>query len=210
MPRSEREWLQSALAGRYEPGVRATDAAPGLSLREIVDWDLVQLAAWRGRDDELAGHIGSVLGTARPAPCTGVDADGLELLAVAPLRLWCVAPAGDPRLARLADSLDAAVGCVTPLGHSHARVRIGGPAARALLAQEIAIDLDPAACASGRIARTALHHVPVLLQCRDAAAGVFDLYLPRSFAASSWEYLLDLAEAHGYKLHPRAGPDSMA
>lgn len=208
MPTADQERWQSALAGRYEPGVHATDTIPGLSLREIVDWDLVQLASWRGRHGDMAARIESALGTGPPPPCGSVHTDAIELLGIAPLRLWCVAPSADARVARLVEAIDADVGCVTQLGHSHVRVRIGGPAARTLLAQEIAIDLDSASFADGRIARTALHHVPVLLQCRDADAGVFDLYLPRSFAASSWEYLLDLATAHGYELHPRGGPDS--
>lgn len=209
MPRPDRDWLQSAFAGRYQPGVHCAGAAPGLSLREITGWGLMQMAAWRGRYSALCERVEQVLGSPPPAgPGRWTAASGLELLTVAPLRLWCLAADGDERLDALAASVDADSACVTWLGHSHARVRIGGPAARALLAQEIAIDLDASALDSGAIARTVLHHIPVLLQCRDAGAGVFDLYLPRSYAASGWEYLLDLATAHGYELHPRAGPDS--
>ena len=199
--------MHSPFAHRYEIGCHPADAQSGLSLRELVGWDLVQVAAWRGRFGALRDRVAQALECAPPeAPSRWSGGDGIELLGVAPLRLWCIAPRGDPRLAALAESVDADTGCVTQLGHSHARVRLHGPSVRRLLAQEIAIDLGPAAFPADAIARTAFHHVPALLQCidPDAEAPTFDLYLTRTFAASTWEYLLDLAAAHGYEILERA------
>jgi len=199
--------MHSPFAHRYEIGRHPADAEPGLALRELVGWDLVQVAAWRGRLDALRERVQHALGCGPPdAPSHWAGSDGVEVLGVAPLRYWCIAPPGDPRLAALVDGIDDAVGCATQLGHSHVRVRVRGRAARRLLAQEIAIDLDPEAFPADAIARTAFHHVPALLQCIDPDAGAptFDLYLTRTFAASTWEYLLDLAEAHGYEILERA------
>jgi sarcosine oxidase subunit gamma len=129
----------------------------------------------------------------------------VAILSVAPNRLWCITAINDDRLARLANDLPREVGCTTQLGHSHVRLRIGGPAARHLLTQEIAVDLAPKAFPAGRIARTSLHHVPVLLHCLEPAGdGLFDLFLPYTYAASTWEYLLDLAEGSGYAIEPAA------
>lgn len=199
--------IHSAFAHRYEPGRHPADAAPRLALREVVGWDLVQVAAWHGRVDALGERVARALGVTPPdAPGRCAAADGIEVLSVAPLRHWCIAPLGDPRLAALADAIDADTGCVTQLGHSHVRVRITGPATRRLLAQEVAIDLDPGAFPAGTVARTAFHHVPAMLQCTEADVNnpTFDLYLTRTFAESTWEYLLDLAEAHGYEILERA------
>ncbi|MDZ7748482.1 MAG: sarcosine oxidase subunit gamma family protein [Halofilum sp. (in: g-proteobacteria)] len=199
---------RSPLAPRYAVGCHGGDAAPGLILREIVGRDLVQAACWRGRGEALHAAVAQVLGIAPPeAPCRWHAHGEVEVLSVAPDRLWCMAPLGDARLAALADALTPATGCVTQLGHSHVRLRLAGPAARRLLAQEIALDLDPGAFPAGRIARTPMHHVPVLLQCLEASGdGVFDLYLPHSYAASAWEYLLDLARAYGYTIEPAGAP----
>lgn len=196
--------IRSPLAARYAVGGQPADAEPGVTLREIVAWDLVQAACWRGRDARLHAAVTESLGSAPPAgPCRCAGDGGIEVMTVAPQRLWCLAPVGDPRLATLAGALAADTGCITPLGHSHVRVRLSGPAARRLLAREIAIDLAPAAFPAGRIARTSMHHVPVLLQCLDAGGtGVFDLYLPRTYAGSAWEYLLDLAGAYGCAIEP--------
>jgi len=196
--------IRSAFETRYDVGRHPADAEPGVTFRELVDWDLVQVAAWRGRIDELRERVESTLGVAAPREpnrCAGHD--GIEVLTVAPQRLWCLGPAGDRRLAQLV-GVGEDTGCVTQLGHSHARVRLGGRSVRRLLAQEAAIDLDPEPFPSGAIARTSFHHAPVMVQCIDAEAGTFDLYLTRTFAASTWEYLLDLATAYGYEILERS------
>lgn len=204
--------IRSPLAARYAIGRHPADAEPGITLREIAGWDLVQAACWRDRDDALHAAVEQALGMPPPSGPNRCSAgDGIEILTVAPKRLWCLAPAGDPRLAVLAESLFPETGCTTQLGHSQVRLRISGPATRNLLAQEIAIDLAPAAFPASRIARTSMHQVPVLLQCIEAEGdGVYDLYLPHTYAASTWEYLLDLASAHGCEIAPRTARDGSA
>ena len=199
----------SALDGRYPVGRHPAGVEPGVLLREIVGWDLVQAAGWRGRTDALAVAIERTLGLAPPRdPSESRAADGVEVLSVAPRRFWCIVPDGDPRPAQLRDAIEPETGCVTGLGHSHTRVRVEGPAARRLLARDIAVDLDPAAFATGRIARTALHHVPVTLQCIEAGgSGTFDLYLPRTLAPATWEYLLELARTYGHEILATARRD---
>jgi len=199
---------RSVFGSRYTPGHDgAATGEPGVTFRELTDWDLVQVAAWRGCYDQLCERVQQVLGISPPdAPGRCVGDGEIELITSAPLRLWSVGPAGSERLAALTEAIDDDTGCVTALGHSHARVRTQGPSVRDLLMQEIAIDLDPSVTDAGRVMRTGFHHVPVTLQCidADAHAPTFDLYLPTTFAASTWEYLLDLATAYGYEILDRA------
>lgn len=198
--------IRSALESGYVPGRYPPHAEPGVTLCELTGWDLVQVAAWRGCVDGLCSAVEQALGAPPPAgPNRCARADGVEILTTAPGRLWCVAPTGDKRLGALDTVVADDTGCVTHLGHSHARVRVAGSAVRRLLAQELALDLSAAAFGEDGIARTSLHHVPVVLQCIDAAAeaATFDLYLPRTFAGSTWEYLLDLATPYGYEIVER-------
>jgi sarcosine oxidase subunit gamma len=199
--------IRSPLAARYNVGHYPTDREPGVTLREIVGHDLRQAACWHGRSGDLAAIVQRTLGIAPPEkPNRHREADGIEIMTVAPNRLWCIAERGDPRLGALTDGLDPETGCTTDLGHSQIRLRISGPGARALLAREIAVDLASAAFPAGAIARTTMHRVPVLLCCVAAEGdGAFDLFLPHSFAASAWDYLLDLASAHGYAIEPPSG-----
>lgn len=202
---------QSALAAQYAVGRCPAGAEPGVYLREITGWDLVQVAAWQGRQAELYKAASAALDVAPPSePNRWAAGTGVELLTVAPARLWCITPEDDDRLRALAAAIDVEFGCVTQLGHSHVRVRIEGPGARGLLAQELAIDLSPVAFPTGHIARTAMHHVPVTLQCLAAQGSAsFDLYMPRTFAASLWSYLLDLGLGVGYEVLPVMGVDDL-
>jgi len=199
---------RSVFGSRYTPGRHAAASGePGVTFRELTGWDLLQAAAWRGRYEPLCERVQQVLGIAPPdAPGRCVGDGEIEVITSAPLRLWCVGPAGSERLAALSEAIDEETGCITELGHSHARVRLQGPSVRDLLLQEIAIDLDPSVTDAGRVMRTGFHHVPVTLQCidADAHAPTFDLYLPTTFASSTWEYLLDLATAYGYEILDRA------
>jgi len=198
--------VRSVFGSRYVPGRHGTGDDPGVSLRELTGWDMVQAAAWRGRYPALCERVERALGLAPPSTPGACASDGeIEILTVAPSRLWCIAPAGSERLAALAGTVDEETGCLVELGHSHARLRLQGPSVRDLLMQEIAIDLDPSVTGSGRVMRTGFHHVPVTLQCIDGDAGIpaFDLYLPTTFAASTWEYLVDLATAYGCEIRER-------
>jgi sarcosine oxidase subunit gamma len=199
---------RSVFGSRYTPGRHGAAAGePGVTLRELTGWDLLQAAAWRGRYDALRARLEEALAMSVPEGPGRCARDGdIELIAAAPLRLWCIAPAGSRRLAALREAIDEETGCVTELGHSHVRVRMQGPSVRDLLMQEIAIDLDPSVTDAGCVMRTGFHHVPVTLQCidADAHAPTFDLYIPTTFASSTWEYLLDLATAYGYEVFDRA------
>lgn len=199
--------IRSPLANRYTIGRYPDNRQPGVTFREIIGHDLRQVACWRGCRAALAETVERTLGFAPPeAPNRHHEANGIELMTVAPDHLWCIAERGDPRVGELIASLDPETGCTTELGHSQIRLRIRGPATRRLLAQEIALDLAPTAFPSGTIARTAMHHVPVLLYCIAAEDdGLFDLFLPHTFAASAWDYLLDLARTHGYAIEAAAG-----
>lgn len=199
--------IRSPLAARYTVGRYPADGEPGVTFRELIGHDLRQIACWRGRSAAFADTVERALGVAPPdEPNRHTEANGVELMTIAPNRLWCIAEHGDPRLDELTNSLDPEIGCTTELGHSQIRLRIRGPATRHLLAQEIALDLAPTAFPTGTIARTAMHHVPVLLYCVEAEGdGIFDLFLPHTFAASAWDYLLDLASAHGYQIEAATG-----
>ena len=197
--------IRSPLAAHYPVGRHGAVASagdPAVWLYEIVGWDLVQAACWRGCTAALETAIAEATGVTPPAPGHFRAADGVEVTAAAPDRYWCLAPAGDRRIADLAAAIDDDTGCLTQLGHSHIRVRIEGAGARRLLAREIALDLDPGAFPASRAARTMFHQVPVMLQCRQAQPGTFDLYLPHTYAAGTWAYLLDLALTLGYEVSP--------
>jgi sarcosine oxidase subunit gamma len=71
-----------------------------------------------------------------------------------------------------------------------------------VLAKCVAIDWDAPASSPERAILTMLHRVPVLLH--RLGKDDFDLYVPRSFAASLREWIVDAAREF---VHGRSSPD---
>jgi heterotetrameric sarcosine oxidase gamma subunit len=62
----------------------------------------------------------------------------------------------------------------------------------------VAIDLDPTVFPLCGFAQTGIHHVAgLLLRAREDR---YEFLAPRTFAASTWEVLLDAARSFGYEL----------
>ena len=104
---------------------------------------------------------------------------------------------------------DTAVGLadgasVTLLDLSHARtvIRLEGSTAPDLLARVVSIDLHDAEFQENAFALTEIQSVPVMLhRLRDARAGRrFDLYVPYTWAASTWDLLCHCALPFGYEV----------
>lgn len=79
-----------------------------------------------------------------------------------------------------------------PLNLSSARaiLRVSGPRAPDLMARLCAVDFRDK---SRNFVGTSMHHVGVHIHVQD---GVFDIYMPRSFAASLADYIIDIASQY--------------
>lgn len=113
---------------------------------------------------------------------------GTLVLPIAPRR-WLVAAAIEP----------AATGCsVADVSGAWQCVAISGPAARAVLAAEITLDLAPETFPPGRIAVTKFAGSRAILVAE--TADTFTLYLPASLKEPIECLLLDVAESLGAAL----------
>lgn len=187
----------SALAGVIHPGHFGVAGETGVTLSVVADLILWQIAAWPETATKLAGRFSEQIGaSAPPDPCRAVTgADRTVVLArIEPLKWWLIG-------AR-ADALDAELGAVLDLSHSRTRIRIDGPAARVLLNRHLPLDLREPACPVGAVASTAFHHVGVTLWRSETG---YELFLPRGFARSLWEMLLQSAVQFGVEVRPASG-----
>ncbi len=181
----------SALADHYRIGRFGAEGAPGVRLSEVRGLALHQIAAW---PDTLAA-VGdkaaqAVAVKAAPGPCRAVAGEGGALLRIAPLKWWLFA-ASPP-------SLTPEEGATLDLSHSTTHVRIGGPDAAALINRHLPLDLSAAAFPVGAVGSSAFHHVGVTLWHSEAG---FELFLPRGFAVSLWELLLESAAQFGVQVY---------
>ena len=153
---------------------QTTFEAPGISLREFPGFTLTQVA---GEERVLTRVLGEVPGFGKAEKI-----EGLTLLRVGPSQIWVLGeqPHGRGLMA-------------TPLSSGRTRFQLEGENARTLLARCAAIDFEEGIFTSGHYVMTGIHHTPVLIHC--IRKSTFHIYVMRSFAQSTWEWLVDAAQS---------------
>ncbi len=187
--------LEKALAAGGRAG---SNGATALRLGMRRNWHLLQLGTYADRTEALNAALLATLGVALPVSSSAVLRHGRhQLYRIAADQYWIVT--GDSTVpAALAKALPADVASLTALSHARVRIALQGSAAVALLGKLVAVDLRPQSFAVGSFAQTGLHHVGVLLE--RLGPDSFELYVLRTFAASTWEWLLDAALPFGYEV----------
>jgi sarcosine oxidase subunit gamma len=182
---------------RAQPGAAGTDGRRALRIGEIPNVRLLHLAVYPGGATRVAAGVLPVLGGPLPdSPVRAALAAEHLLMRIAPDQYWVLG--GTPGLdTRLRSAIPTDAGCVTTLDRARTRLLIEGQAARALLGRLVAIDLDPAVFPVHGFAQTAIHHVGGLLF--RASEDRYEFLALRTYAASTWEVLLDAARPFGYE-----------
>jgi sarcosine oxidase subunit gamma len=161
------------------------------AMEEIRGWSLVQVAGWHDSAAAIEKDIARVCGFPPPAEVGGVGAAGaISVIRIGPSRIWVVDEVGKVS-AHMADAVDHAQGCVTPLGEGRRRFRLSGERVPDVLRSLVALDLASPSFAPGRAALTMMHRVPVLLH--RVASTTFDLYVPTTFSVSLEEWISETA-----------------
>lgn len=182
----------SALQGRLAPCKSDMSGAAGVRISEIPPSTLIQFAAWPDALSQSGAEAARAAGLdTAPGPRRAATGSNGTLLRVEPLKWWFV---GD----QASFSKPAAgISTVLDLSQSRTRMHLSGPQATRLLNHVLPLDLSNAAFPEGSVASTAFHHVGVTLW-RDAHD--FSLFLPRSFAASLCEILIETARQYGLEI----------
>ena len=188
---------RSALESYDAQAVRA-DGHRALRLGEVAETRLVHLGVYPGGAAQVAAEVLPVLGGRLPDSSVRAAAAGGHLvMRIAPDQYWVLS--GESGLdARLRSAISADAGSVTSLDGARTRLLIEGRPARALLGRLVAIDLDPTVFPAGGFAQTGIHHVAGLLL--RASDDRYEFFAPRTFAASTWEVLIDAAHSFGYEI----------
>ena len=157
----------------------------GVTLAEAAGLSLVSASVPQGGDDAFAAALAEGFGASRPSPSDSALGDrlGARILAMQPDQLFILFEAPDPD--RAAETVSAALGpaaYVTDQSDSWAMLRIEGRGVRAALERLCMLDLDDAAFPEGRVARTVMEHLAVII-LRDGMDS-FLLMSPRSSARS--------------------------
>ena len=188
---------QPVLAHTLSGGGRdGADGARRIALTHVVGWHLGLVAAFRDTQAQCLAALGDQLGV-RPAACAP-DVQLLphgQLFQTAPGQFWLVTPRRE-LMAGVAAAVPSDQGSFTDLSHSRVRVAISGAGAADVLAKGMTVDLHPEAFRVGQFVQAGLHHSGVLVH--RASSSRYELYLPRTFAVSLFEWLCDAAWPLGY------------
>lgn len=146
----------------------------GLTLTEVALGPVTLIAPFHGRRAQVSDLLQSAIGIGFPAPGTSAMAGPARILWTGPdkaLLTGVPAPEGLEGLAALTDQSDAG-----------ATVGIDGPAAEAVLARLIPLDLRPAAFPQGRTARTLVNQM--MASVTRTGDRAFEVMVFRSMAAT--------------------------
>ncbi|MFC3691538.1 sarcosine oxidase subunit gamma [Chenggangzhangella methanolivorans] len=179
---------RSALRAHVAPA-SAPGSAPGARLREVQDVLVATVAAFKGREDELAAAVRERYGLDLPAGPVRAAAGASAFIGAGPGKWLFVSsdPSADP------SGLPAAV---VDQSDGRTTLSLSGPAAREILSTLVSIDLHPRAFGPGAAAATHASGVAVhLWQVDDAPT--YEIAVFRSYAATLWRWIAHAGAARG-------------
>ena len=192
---------RSALEGVRGQGTSGADTRPAIRLGETVTPQLLHIGVYPGAGAaaRFATAAADILGGALPdSPVRAVTVGNHLIFRIAPDQYWILG-GGEPGLEeRLRSAIPTDAGCVTSLDGARTRLFIEGPRARDLLRRLVTIDLHPAVFPVSGFAQTGIHHTAGLLL--RANEDRYEFFALRTFAAFTWEVLVDAARPFGYEI----------
>lgn len=148
-------------------------------LSEAAPEAMLSLAPYRGRAEEVSGILASHACPPLPDVGRAQPFEGGRIM-WAGADLWVLR--GDPALSEALRGALGGVAAVTDQSDAWAVLQLSGAGAAEVLARLVPVDLHRDAFPPGMAARTPLGHVACLLMALEEG---FEIYLPRSFAASA-------------------------
>ena len=132
-----------------------------------------------------------------------VDAE-TRVLWLGPDEWLIVTPPGGESaiLTRGGEALAGRHHALTDLTDNYTTIRLAGPCAEALLAKGCPLDLHPTVFPAGRVAQSLIGSVDMILDCQsdDTGAREFLIFVRRSFAQYTWDWLVDGAGEFGLSI----------
>lgn len=181
---------ESALKGHYRTGQFGETGEPGVLMTEVPIAVLQQIAAWPDTVEAVAARAARAAGAdSAPGPGAAVAGSRGVVMRIEPLKWWLYGVE--------APGIDAEEGAALDLSHARTQVRVSGSKAADCLNRLIPLDLRSESFPVDAAAATGMHHVGITLwHSRDG----YELFLPRGFAVSLWEVLLDTAMQFGVEV----------
>ena len=180
----------SALNKYYQKGVFGKKDITGVMISEIKDLTLYQVAAWPETLNEVGTKLAKYCNLKEyPLANKAISSSEIVILRKEPLKWWVIG--------NKIEDISFEEGSIIDLSHSQTHIRISGNDSRALLNRHLPIDLRDISFQLNSVASTVFHHCSVTLW---RSKNGYEFFLPRAFALSLWEVLLESAAQFGYEI----------
>lgn len=179
----------SALFTNYKTcSIRVNDEIK-IIFREIKDLHIMQIAAWPDTLESVELKLSKIINSKKaPSFNESVSHENIHILRMEPLKWWLIGKK-DIKIFEGATKLD--------LSHAFTSIEIKGDAVKNFLNRHLSLDLRDQSFPINTIASSAIHHVSVKIWRTNLG---YTLFIPRGFALSIWEILLETASQFGYEV----------
>ena len=183
----------SALETFYKVGKYSTNEKQSLTFKELKSLEILQIACWPDKIDELNNLLTKKLSIKNiPIFNKGIVFENKSLWRMEPLKWW---------LFNKEIEVSEQIATILDMSHAFIGIEIKGDNSSLFLNRHIPVDLRAKNFPDLSSASTAIHHVSVKLF--KISSNNYCLYIPRGFALSIWEILLETADQFGYEVLER-------
>ena len=180
----------SALISNYKIGSMKVDEKITITLQEIRDLNIIQIAAWSSTIESIESKLTNIINSINsPSFNQVVSNNSKHIFRMEPLKWWII---GVKNI-----EIESEEGVVIDLSHAFTAIEIKGKNAQSLLNRHLPLDLRDRSFPVNSIAASAIHHVSVKIWRLDEG---YRLFIPRGFALSIWEILLETSSQFGYEI----------
>ena len=183
----------SALETIYKVGKYSSSEKQSLTFKELKSLEILQIACWPDKIDEMNNLISKKLKINNiPSFNKGIIFENKSLWRMEPLKWW---------LFNKEIKISEQIATTLDMSHAFTGIEITGDNSSLFLNRHLPIDLRARNFPDLSSASTAIHHVSVKLF--KISSNNYCLYIPRGFALSIWEILLETADQFGYEVLER-------
>jgi heterotetrameric sarcosine oxidase gamma subunit len=183
----------SALDSNYFPGKYPFDNSANIILKECNNLNLQQIACWPHTLSEMGNFFQRKLNiNSSPNFNEGIVGKEFSLWRMEPLKWWVL----DKNI-----TLPENLGTSLDMSHAFTCIDISGKDTTLLLNRHLPLDLRDKITSQPSSFSSAIHHVSIKLL--KYSNDNYYLFIPRGFALSIWEILLESSKQFGYEILER-------
>ena len=180
----------SALSTNYKIGSTKINDEIKLTFQEIKNLEIFQISAWPSTLENINSKLSNIINsTHAPHFNKSLSFNDAHILRIEPLKFWII---GEVNI-----DIESDQATILDLSHAFTSIEVRGRDVTNFFNRHLPLDLRDQYFPVNSVASSAIHHVSIKLWRTDKG---YRLFIPRGFALSIWEILLETASQFGYEI----------